>query len=320
MKRIICLVAVVVCVAACQRESCPDYGDRSVVFSTDVRKPDTKSVVTDVTESNFNQFNIMAYVHGQETPYFGEEQTAVRQTAGSLHGYFMTPVYFYWPLDLSLDFFAYCGAGVSDEGISNEGGEASIRYTVPPQADEDLVVSSELNCSKSDARSVGATSWSQKLVFTHALVKIDTVLVNVFDDGIYNTADYMFTVDSIYIKGAANSGVYNYKSSSGAAKWTDAGGSVDYVFTVPSSPFPGNSSCILMADGTHVEQFIILPQRVEFCVTYSVAHAAGGDPVLEKTAYAYLTLVMGKAYKIVLSLSGPGVHATSMANPSGWVY
>jgi len=321
MKRIVCLAAVVVCMVACRRESGPDSGNGAVVFSTDVRElSTTKSVVTDITESNFTQFNIMAYVHGQETPYFEEEQTATKQTTGGLAGFFTVPEYFYWPVELNLDFFAYCGAGVSAEGITNEGGKASVSYTVPAQADEDLVVSSALNCSRSGARLVGTTSWSQELAFTHALVKIDTVLVKVLDDSVYNTADYTFTISDIRIKEAKNSGVLNFNGS-GGLEWTDTDGSADYIFTVPP-PFPGDSSCVLMAaDGTHVEQFIVLPQILYIYVTYGVTPTAGGASVLEnKTARAMLSLKTGKAYKIILSLSGPVLHVTSIINPSGWVY
>jgi len=325
MKKIICLAAVVACMVACRRESGPDSGDGAVVFSTDVRELSTKSVVTDVKDSNFTQFNVMAYVHGKETPYFETEQTATRQTSGVLAGYFSIPEYFYWPLESALDFFAYCGAGVSAEGITNEGGKASISYTVPAQADEDLVVSAEKDRSKSDAREVGETSLSQNLTFRHMLVKIDTVQFKVYDDGegIYNTSDYTFTISDVRIEDAADSGVlsFDFNAASSKFEWRDTSGKADYVFTVPP-PFPGDSSCVLMADGTHVDQFIVFPQILRFSVTYSVAPAAGGDPVLEKTAKATLSLEMGKAYKIVFELSGPYVppHVTSTINPSGWVY
>jgi len=303
MKQAILFIAasMVLSLASCQKDELSGSTDPEDVisFSSYMERTFTRAVVTDVTSTNLTAFKVMAYHQGTSTVYFTTEQTATKQVSGN----YTIGTKYYWPITSGLDFFAYSGSGA--DTISNVGGVACVSYSVPASGTEDFVVAAAEDCTESAAMVIADTK-VQALTFNHALTKVNRVILKAKDNGVSNTVNYRYIFTDVSIKGAKTSATYTFNPASGT-NWGTATGSADYTFTEYSGNFPGSAADTLEHSAGVNDQFIILPQRAIFSVTYSVQYSPDGannwTEILESvTKTAEVPMEMGESYDITFHL------------------
>jgi len=291
MKKSFFFVLAVLSVAACQKEASVEAevdGGNTINFSAYISRGITKASVTDVTTTNLDTFRVACYHAGTGTAYFTKEQTAKKSDA-----LFKTTDTYYWPSTgtPSFDFFAYRGKASE---ISNTDGTATITYTVPKTADEDLIAAT--------VKGQGSTT-SVALTFDHILTKIDSLVLAPLKTGAGTTAQYKYIFTEVKVSAPKNAGTYTFGGA-----WTLSGAKTDYTFTTQTGEFVGDDSKVLKSGSpAENDQMIIMPQKnVVFSVTYSVQYSADGtswsEIMASTTKTAKITLAKGYAYGITLRL------------------
>lgn len=298
MKKSFFFVLALLSVAACQKDASVETevdGGTPIKFSAYISRGVTKVSVADVTTDNMSEFRVACYQANTTTKYFVKEQTATKTVVGT-DVVFKTADSYYWPStgDQKFDFFAYCGSA-SEISNSVVGGTptATITYTVPTTADEDLVAAYKKSQAKTSAVA---------LTFDHILTKIESLTLAPLKTGAGATEQYKYKFTAVTVSTPKNGGTYTF-----GGDWAVSGSNAEYAFTTQTGDFKGNATKVLQSGTPAVnDQMIIMPQEATFSVTYSVDYSADGttwsEIMTSTTKTAKITLNKGYSYGITLRL------------------
>lgn len=296
MKKILFVALAAATMMSCtENEVIENAGNKAAIDFGTVVKNGTRAAVT--TNATFETFTVNGYkTEGAMGDAVALNSDFINNLAVSKSGSDWTYTgEYYWPLKEKVQFFATSPAQTLKLPAT---GYPTFDYTIKAEAaQEDLVAANVIDKAKGDGPVV--------LPFQHLLTQVNFSIKG-------EAPDFTYTVTKLVIKGAKNTGTFEFDGSATVGGWTSLAATANYTFEGTKSVAPVKDEAtpsVTNFEEANNALFMLMPQTLSG-VTLEITYTAA--PTLKPTEYTYndtktLNLSgewgMGKNIRYTLELS-----------------